>query len=275
MARKNKCSVLMCVYAGDEAEYFTQAAESMLKQTMGLDDLVIVVDGPIGRELDAAIKKLERENRKIVQVVRLAKNVGIGAANNEGLKHCKHDLIAKMDADDIAVPERLEWQLSEFEKDPELVLLGGQLAEFDGDLTNVVSHRWVPTDQAGIRKFAKRRSPFNNQTVMYRKEVVLAAGGYPSLNRAEDYYLFARIIKDGRKVRNLGQVLVYFRLDEKALLRRKTWEHTKETILARNEIRRLGLANYWDLFLVAMAQMLIFIMPRKFTKYFYRRLRQQ
>jgi glycosyltransferase involved in cell wall biosynthesis len=267
------CSVLICIYKGDKPEYFREAVRSVLNQTVKPNEIIVVVDGMISDAMAKVLGEIT-VNSKIVKVVRLPKNVGVGAASNEGLKHCKNELVAKMDADDVAVPNRLELQLAEFKKDSKLVLLGGQIAEFSGDVENIVSYRRVPTTAKAIRQFARRRSPFNNQTVMYKKSAVLSVGGYPKLNRAEDYYLFSKLIVEGYKVKNLSSVLVLFRLDDNAIERRRTWKHTKEMIRARNEIKKLGLASRFDVLLASVAQVAIFVTPPFFAKWFYRRLRK-
>lgn len=271
--KKVRCSVLLCVYANDIAARVREAVESVLRQTVPSDNIVIVIDGPIERKLHDEIGRLSSINSAIT-VVRLEHNMGVGAASNEGLRYCKHDLVAKMDADDVAVLERFEKQLARFAQDPELVLLGGQLAEFSETVKNVVSYRRVPLGGRDIMQFAKLRSPFNNQTVMYKKSVVLKLGGYPQLNRAEDYYLFAKIMASGHKVANLSDVLVYFRLDRDALKRRKTWRHTKEVIKARYEIRKLGVVSTWGLLRAAAGQLVLFLMPAFVTDLVYRVLRK-
>lgn len=272
-SKRINCSVLMCVYDGDRASYFREAVDSMLDQTVRPDELVIVVDGPVGKNMVKLLGEIEKKSGA-VKIVELPKNVGVGMASNEGLKHCKNELVAKMDADDIAVPGRLELQLAAFEKDPKLALLGGQLAEFSEDRNKVVSMRKVPTTAKAIKKFARRRSPFNNQTVMYKKSAVLAVGGYPELNRSEDYYLFSKLMAEGYRVKNLAEVLVYFRLDKDAIGRRRTWRHTKEIIHARNEIRKLGVSGWLDFVIAAAGQIMVFVLPSFFARWLYRRLRK-
>ena len=275
MAKKlESCSVLMCLYKGDKPKYLSAALDSILEQTTPPNDIVVVVDGFIPDKLEQTLKNYAKSH-KIINVVRLSKNVGVGAASNEGLKHCKNELVAKMDADDICAPNRLERQLHEFNRRKDLVLLGGQLAEFiNDDAKNVVSYRRVPTTKDEIKKFAKRRSPFNNVTVMYKKSIIMAAGGYPKLNRAEDYYLYSKLMADGQIVDNLSDVLVYCRLDNDFIKRRKSWQHTKEMIGARNEIRKLGVSSWTDLIVVSAAQIGLFLVPVGLAKKFYRKVRK-
>ena len=101
-------SVLMSVYHKEKPEYLRQAIESIQSQTLPTDDFVLVCDGPLNPELDAVIVTKQQEMGDSLNVVRLAKNGGLGNALNEGIKHCKNELVARMDSDDIAYPDRCE-----------------------------------------------------------------------------------------------------------------------------------------------------------------------
>jgi glycosyltransferase involved in cell wall biosynthesis len=270
--KKMKCSVLMCVYRGDKPEFFTQAIESILEQTVKTDDIVIVVDGPIGKKLEATIKKYDK--LPVVNVKWLAKNIGVGLASNIGINLCRHDLIAKMDADDISVPDRFEKQLKEFDNDRELTYLGGQMWEFNDSPDNIINKRPVPTAPSEIRKFARLRNPFNNSTVMYKKAAVLAVGAYPGLNRSEDYILVAKLLRAGHRMKNLPDYLVHYRLSDDTYRRRKTWRHTCETIMARWQIHKMGVSKLRDFLLVAATQMAMFITPTFVTKAIYKNIQK-
>ena len=103
-------SVLMSVYYKEKPEYLEQAIESVQSQTFPTDDFILVCDGPLNDALDKVIAKKQREMGITLNVVRLAKNGGLGNALNEGIKHCKNELVARMDSDDIAYPDRCEKQ---------------------------------------------------------------------------------------------------------------------------------------------------------------------
>jgi glycosyltransferase involved in cell wall biosynthesis len=188
-----KYSVLMSVYEKDDPSFFTVAIESMLNQTVPPEQFVIVEDGIVGVEIENVISKYEK-NSSLFSIVRLEKNGGLGNALNHGLKVCRNDLVARMDADDISLPERCEKQLKAFAKNPNLKILGTQMNEFVGAPSNVVSTRLVPISFEEIKKFARRKSPFNHPTVMYRKKAIEEIGGYPILKRKEDLGLFIRAV---------------------------------------------------------------------------------
>ena len=111
-------SVLMSVYYKEKPEYLNQAIESIQTQTLSTNNFVLVCDGPLTPELDAIINVKQHEMGDSLNVVRLAKNGGLGNALNEGIKHCKNELVARMDSDDIAYPDRCERQINVFNTHP-------------------------------------------------------------------------------------------------------------------------------------------------------------
>lgn len=148
-------SVLMSVYAKEEPVYLDTAIQSMLDQTVRTDDFVIVCDGPLTAELEAVLERHLAQNPAVLHLVRLPQNIGTGAALNIGLTHCKNELIAKMDSDDISVLDRCERQLKEFAEDDRLTVVGGNILEFTEDPAKPVSRRLVPCDNEGIQKYAR------------------------------------------------------------------------------------------------------------------------
>lgn len=267
--RNMNYSVLMSVYCKEKPEYLRESLESMFNQTLKTNDFVLVLDGPLTDELYDVINELKNEYRSILNVVQLDKNVGIGLAASIGLKYCKNDLIAKMDADDVSLPSRCEKQIKLFEKDPSLSLVGSYLSEFVDSIDNVVSVRKVPLTHNEILEYAKRRSPFNNQSVMYRKSVVESVGGYSSLKRSEDYELFVRILSRGFKTANMDESLVYFRLNNDSYKRKGTIDNLAGFINVRWKIYKMGFSSFWDFLIPTIGQLAICIVPVSIRKKIY------
>lgn len=264
-------SVLMSVYYKEKAEFFEASIESMLNQTALTNDFVIVCDGPLTQELDAVIKKKVEEHPDLFQIIALPENLGIGGAADEGLRHCKNDLVAKMDSDDIARAYRCEKQLEVFARDPEIAIVGGQLSEFQHSLDNIVAVRKVPTLHKDIILYAKRRMPFNNQTVMYRKSVVDAVGGYSRIRRCEDYDLYVRMLQDGYKSQNCEKILVDFRLNEDAYSRRGMKDNLIGFIKVRWEIHKNGFSSFLDFLVPCCGQVVLSIAPNSVKDLIYKR----
>ncbi len=266
---KDKYSVLMSVYHREKPEYLAQSIKSMVEQSLPPYEFVLVKDGPLTPELDKVIDDFDKQYPNLFNIVELSKNCGIGSAANAGLSECKCELIVKMDADDISRKDRCELQIREFQLDGELDIIGSQLVEFDGDISNVTAVREVPTDHNDIVKFAKRRSPFNNQTVVYKKSTVLSVGGYSGLKRCEDYDLFIRLLHNGAKSKNIDEGLVYFRLNSDAYARRGTFKNTSAVIKSRYDSMRLGFSSPLDFIIAVLGQIFIAILPNRLKNWLY------
>ncbi len=214
-------SLLLPVYAGDRAAFLRRAfASAVHEQTRRPDEVVLVRDGPVPPELASALAELVAGCPVPVTVLPLAANVGLARALEHGLDACAHDAVARMDADDIALPHRFAVQLPVLEAGADLV--GAALEEFDDEAqplgTGAV--RRQPPDAAWIAARARFHSPFNHPTVVYRRSAVRAAGGYRPLPLLEDYWLFARMIAAGAVTANVPEVLLRYRVGAGAYHRR-------------------------------------------------------
>lgn len=206
---KIKFSVAMCVYGGDNAEHFSRAVDSILNQTYLPDEVVLVVDGPVPDLLDEIICKYEE--KAFFNVIRFEENQGHGNARRAGLIACRNDVVALMDADDISLPNRFEEQIKYLEQD-KIDIVGGNISEFIGDENNIVAYRKVPLTDSEIKEYMKKRCPFNQMTVMFRKAIYEKAGGYIDWYCDEDYYLWLRMMQKGAVFANTGSILVNVRV---------------------------------------------------------------
>ena len=266
----NKYSVLMSLYIKEKPEYLKAAVDSMLKQTVVPDEIVIVKDGPLTAELDEVVAEYEKAYPGIFNIVPSETNLGLGKALTLGLEQCRNELVARMDTDDIAKPHRCERQLAEFESNPELALLGSAVDEFHDTPDVVVSRRVVPTEHKDIYEFAKRRSAFNHPAVMYKKSKVLDLGGYSDLRRNQDVDLFGRMLYSGCIAGNIEESLLYFRSNDALAKRRRSWENTKSYIRTIKRLWKMGYSSFFDYAVVAIAQTGMFLMPVKLQHWVYK-----
>ena len=214
-----KFSVCMSVYHGDNAAFFKQSIDSLLSQTRKPNEIVLVVDGPVGEEINQVISDFEK-SCDYFRVIRLEKNSGHAIARQTGLDAAKYEYIAIMDSDDIAVADRFEKQMSFLESHPEVDALGGQIDEFIGEPSNVVGSRIVPLTDSDIKAYLKSRCPMNLVTMMLKKDAVKKAGGYIDWYCEEDYYLWVRMTEQGMTFANLPDNLVNVRVGEEMYQRR-------------------------------------------------------
>lgn len=219
-----KFSVAMCVYGGDNAEYFSQAVDSISNQTYLPDEVVLVVDGPLPESLDEIICKYE--SKPLFHVIRFKENQGHGNARRAGLAACKNDLVALMDADDVSLPNRFEEQIKYFAHE-KIDVVGGNISEFIGDESNIVAYRKVPLTDSEIKEYMKKRCPLNQVTVMFKKAIYEKAGGYIDWYCDEDYYLWLRMMQNGAIFANTGSVLVNVRVGADMYRRRGGMKYFK------------------------------------------------
>lgn len=220
-------SVLMSVYHKEKPEYLKQAMESIQTQTLSTNDFVLVCDGPLNEGLDAVIAAKQQEMGETLNVVRLTKNGGLGNALNEGIKHCKNELVARMDSDDIAYHDRCEKQMTVFNTHLEVSICSGIVEEFTTDPNTVDTKRVPPETHAEIVEFAKKRNPFNHPCVMYKKSAVEAAGSYQDFYLLEDYYLWLRMLMAGYQGYNIQEPLLHMRAGSDMYLRRAGWKYAR------------------------------------------------
>lgn len=231
-------SALMSVYAREQPSFLKAALASLGRQTEPLSDIVLVRDGPLTPELDKVIA--DAAQHLPLRQVGLARNLGLGAALNAGLEVISNPWVMRFDSDDICVPERVAKQAVML-RSGRFDLVGGQIAEFDHDPDRLLRSRSVPTDDAGIRRFALRRNPFNHMTVCFRPGMVRACGGYPEIALMEDYGLWLTLLGRGARVANHPDVLVRARIGNGMMQRRGGWRYVRSEWRLQRLMRELGL----------------------------------
>ena len=151
-----------------------------------------------------------------------------------------------MDSDDIAKPDRCERSLYALAKHPEIDMLGAYIDEFDSQTGEVIATKKTPLTNKEIHKYARRRNPFNNQTLVYKKSRALSVGGYSNIKRCEDYEFVVKMLADGARGINLDKTLVMYRVTANNYERRRNWANTKSFVNVRWKIFRMGYSNLWD-----------------------------
>lgn len=205
-------TVCTSVYKNDNPEYLKVALDSLLvNQIVKPTEIVLVQDGPVPEETSRVLQDYIDNYGESFLLIKLEKNGGLGNALKIGVENAKYDIIARMDSDDIAAPDRFEKQIAYLEGHPECDIVGGQITEFIGGPSNIVGRREVPLDNEDIYRYMKSRCAFNHPTVMFRKSAVLSVGNYKDWFWNEDYYLWIRMMMNGCVMANLPDVLVNMR----------------------------------------------------------------
>jgi amylovoran biosynthesis glycosyltransferase AmsE len=211
---ETKFSVLMSVYHKEKPEYLDLALKSIWDdQALKPDQIVLVKDGPLTNQLDSIIE-IWKKSCPVLKIVSLEKNVGLGQALNVGLNECSFSLVARMDADDISLPDRFRKQIELFGKQPEIDICGTWCTEIN-EKNELKRKRKVPTEDEDIKRLVWS-CPINHPTVMFRKEKILEAGSYNAkiAHRQEDYELWIRCSFAGLKFANLSESLLHYRITD-------------------------------------------------------------
>lgn len=261
-------SVLMAVYAGDKESYLKQSIDSVIFQTVKPKEVVIACDGPLNRKLDRVLEQYEEEYGGLIKIVRLKENKGLGIALNEGLKECSCELVARMDSDDISMPDRMERELELMHRTG-ADIVSGTILEFQNDTSNIIASRRLPEGHDEIMNFVRRRNPFNHPAVLYKKSKVLQAGGYKDFNLFEDYCLWTRMLYGGCKGANLADPVLYMRAGVDMYKRRGGKAYARQVMRFRRYMIKNAYCTLWDFIVTSLGHTAIAIMPAGIRMRFY------
>ncbi|PWD52633.1 glycosyl transferase [Serinibacter arcticus] len=235
-------SLLVPVYRADSPSHFRRAFESSVQeQTLRPAEVVLVQDGPVPAALAAVLDDVAAASPVPVVRVRIPANVGLALALTRGLESCSHEIVARIDADDVSLPHRFATQVPLVEAGLDLV--GAGMVEFEDDEQVVVGSRVPRQGQEAIESYARFHDPFSHPTVVYRRSAVERAGGYEPLGRMEDYWLFVRMLAAGARVDNVVEPLVRYRIGEGAYARRGGREQWRTELELQRAMRRIGFTS--------------------------------
>lgn len=265
-------SVLISTYINDDDHFLDEALHSIwTHQTKKPKQIVLVKDGKLNSKQEKIIEKWKKSIPDNFHVISQEKNMGLAYSLNNGLKHCKYNLIARMDADDISMPERLEEQFNYMNNNPKISISSAQIIEYSEDLSVIISRRLLPTAHKDIIYFAKFRSPISHPVAIFRKNAVLAEGGYP-LHYPEDYALWAKMLVNGHEFGNIDKFLLKMRAGSNMFTRRG-----KRFLIGEISIYRYFLSNKFiskfEYLKIISFRSVLRLSPNFMKKFFYKKLR--
>lgn len=267
-----KFSAIINVYAGDDANNFSASIESIIHQTLLPDELVLVIDGPISDTLEAVIDKWGYLGPDFFRIIRLKENQGQGNARRIALANARFDYVAVMDADDICMPDRFEYQIKIAKEHPEYSVIGGLIEEYDFKMQNYLGMRKVPETSDEIYRYLRSRCPFNQMTVLFKKKDVEQAGGYLDWHFNEDYFLWIRMALNGCAFYNIQKVLCKVRAGNGMYKRRGGLKYFVSEAKLQSYMHEKGLINFGHLILnVGLRFILQVLLPNQLRGFFYRR----
>lgn len=261
-------SVLMSVYQAEKAEYLKASIESMLNQTHKTNDFVLVCDGPLNENLDNVIADFESAHPGLFNVVRIPENGGLANALNAGIEKCKNNIVARMDSDDISDENRIEEELKAMEEHG-ADIVGCLIDEFDESIDDTLKTRIVPETNDEIIAFAKKRSPFNHPSVIYKKDKVIAAGKYQDYQYFEDYNLWITMLANGCKGYNVQKVLLHMRAGADLYKRRGGKSYLSCIWSFEKNMKEIGFISFGRYIYSATGRTIVSLMPNRSRKAVY------
>jgi glycosyltransferase involved in cell wall biosynthesis len=262
-------AVIMAVYNNDKLKFVKESVQSILNQTFTRFYYFIVFDGPVASDIDSYITSIGDSR---IKLFRLGKNGGLARALNYLLeiilKNPDIKVIARMDADDISLPERFEKQHKFMSENPAIACVGCWYQEID-ETGRYLSERKLPVDHYALVKYYYRRTPFAHPSVMYRRNLIESAGFYPTNTvLMEDNVLWGNALKAGLKFANIPEYLLKFRIDDEFYNRRSGTKYGWNFILTRFKISKsldFPVFPYLFSFLVGITKM----MPVSLLRFIY------
>ena len=247
-------TVLMSVY--NDLPYLQGAIESILNQTFTNFEFLIFDDASTDGSNEVLQEYARQDSR--IKLITNHLNRGLGFNLAEGVQIARSPWIARMDADDIALTNRLELQLNYVQAHPDISILGGCAIDIDSQ-DRFISERKVPTNHQQIRKLIWT-NPFIHGTVLLNKASILKVGSYSrQLSKRQDYDLWFRCAKAGLKFANLSQPLIKYRFTDNTL-QRNNWKVALVHV-------RIGWRGCWQIkaspiaYLAITKQLVIVLLP--------------
>jgi len=265
-------SICTSIYKNDNPDHVRVALESMLvHQSVKPDEIVLVQDGPVTGGVSDVLSEYEEKYANVMHVIRLKKNGGLGNALKLGVENARHAIIARMDSDDICLPNRFEKQLVYMETHPECDIVGGQMTEFINTPDHIVGRRDVPLSNEEIYEFMKNRCALNHVTVMFRKDAVMKAGNYQDWFWNEDYYLWVRMMMNHCVFANIPDVVVNVRSGANQYARRGGKKYFDSEIGIKKLMLKEGLIDRKEYFINYIERYIIqLLLPNNLRGWVYR-----
>ena len=267
----SEVAIIMSVYRNDNLKDLEEALDSLYTQTKKVD-IFIQQDGEVSMELETYLS-MELESQKIEYLGKREENKGLAYSLNELIhKTESYAYIARMDADDISLPNRITSQYDFMEKNKNIDVLGGYIKEFGDDIEyeKIVKY---PLQHNEMYNFFSKRVPLAHVSTFFRKSFFEKAGVYRTNTLSnEDTLLWLDGFKSGCQFANMDEIIVKVRVSSDFFSRRgglrKAWGDFKDRLLV---IKSLG--YNFSSYLYAVALFMVNIAPAKVKIFLYQRLR--
>lgn len=233
-------SVIMSTYKEDE-RLLRESIESILNQTYRDFEYIIILDYPDNDVHKSVIEEYALKDDRIHFYIN-EKNMGLTDSLNRGLSLCHGEYIARMDADDISLPNRLERQMKYLEKN-HYDLIGGITEMINENGSLLYSIKSVPTDPKKINKALRYSQCIAHPTWLGKKEVFEKNAGYRHMPLCEDYDFTLRAVLNGFVISNLNEAVLKYRMTSNSISRSNLFEQYLYMSYITNEYKNIRIAS--------------------------------
>lgn len=241
-------SVIMSTY-NERLDWLSKAVESILNQSYYNLQFLVVIDNPQNADLINLLKKYAEGDKRITLIFNDV-NVGLVKSLNKALKHVKGEYVARMDADDISLPDRLEKQVAFLENNTCYDLLGGNVSWINENDEVILEKNNIITSPKKLKMVLKHRNALHHPTWMFRSSILKDSrvNEYRNVPLAEDYDFTTRLLSYGYNIINIEDVVLKYRLRENGISISNAFNQIKMSEYVRKMyIRRLkGLEDQYD-----------------------------
>lgn len=252
-------SVLMPIAPWEDVNLVVHSVKSILEQTHPCNDVVVSIDGLCSPELRQVLNSLLGKMHFVL--VEDPASLGVGPTLRRGIHQCTHELVMRVDADDVCLPGRAALQVAFLQARPEIAVLSAPLPEFLTDPSRWIGCRKVPSDSSTLRRFAPWRNPVNHPATMLRKTPILEVGNYRSMPGFEDYDLWLRVLKADLKIANLSTPVVVARAGLNHRHRRRGINYIKNEFKFYKSMTEEGILNPFLVAIILMLRLPLRLLP--------------
>lgn len=265
-------TILQAVYINDKPQYLSDCFQSILNNSYLPKKIVLVKDGPISDELNQILGHWEK--KLPLHIVGYDQNKGLAFALNYGLQYIDTEYVARMDSDDICLPQRFEKQINFMIDNPDITLTSSFVEEFYINPNEIDSIKKIPLNYSNIQEYIKTRNPFNHMSVFFKKSAIIDVGGYSPVPFFEDYDLWIRLIQKGYKAKNMSECLVKARIGNDMIGRRHGFAYAKHEFNFIMRQYSTGFINMFEFIKIILLRIPLRLLPKPLLRIIYKIIRR-
>ena len=220
-----------------------RSLNSISQQKLKPDEVIAVIDGAISSDLEVVVSQFAKQDDFRVQLIRIPTAKGSWNGRNQGIAASRNEFIALHDADDVMHPERLSVQIRKMLAN-DIDVLGSPVFEFASASGEIIGLRKFDTDKEILKKMLWQ-NVINNSSVMLRKSAVDSVGGLRNVYLAEDYDLYLRLLRAGKKISVTSHVIQAFSVDGGTSKRRGGVKFFSSELLIHQTVKSFN--YFWSL----------------------------